>query len=279
MKKMVALLLAALFMFACCAFAAGEFVGDMQVINCREWVSLRKEPSTEAERLTKIPLGGIVEECYRYNEEWVYGLYFGMYGYVSTDYLAPTGNYNDIKDSIYAEHNGVHVFGNYVFDSDGEMYVLSAYNEDGANIWNREVRCSYTTELQLVDAFFGGTEDKPLVIAFSADTGLTALDFYTGAAIWNIPDSTLSLGGSISHAVDSNGTIYIGGFYGPDPLAISADGEVLWQTDFKGVYYWLHTIEAYDDHLICYFDMDDTTYEPVTVMLAKNGDFMGLVYR
>ena len=217
MKKLVCILLALITMLGCAAFAKSYgFVGDMKVVNCKEWVSLRLAPSTESERLTKIPLGGIVEECYRHDDDWVYGLYCGMYGYVSTDYLAPTGNYNDPNGGLYAEHGGVHVFGNYVFDSDGEMYILSAYDDNGKTIWTYDVTCSYTTELQLVDAFFGGTEEKPLVITFSAETGLTALDFYTGDVIWNIPDDTLSLGGSICHTVDENGNMYIGGYYGPD---------------------------------------------------------------
>lgn len=34
-----------------------------RVINCNEWISLRAYPSTEAERLAKIPLGATVQIC------------------------------------------------------------------------------------------------------------------------------------------------------------------------------------------------------------------------
>jgi hypothetical protein len=240
----------------------------MQVINCKEWVSLRAEPSTESERLTKIPLGGIVEECYSYDDGWVYGLYCGMYGYVSMDYLAPTGNYNDPNGGLYAEHGGIHVFGNYVFDSEGEMYILSAYDDNGATVWTKKVTCSYTTELQLVDAFIGGTEEKPLVITFSAETGLTALDFYTGEPVWTVTDDELSLGGSICYYVDEYGMIYIGGYYGPDPAAITPDGEVLWASNLGGRYYWLYKIEMDEDrNLVCYYEMNDETYESAIVTM------------
>ena len=279
MKKLVSFVLAALVLCACFAFAEGAYIGDMQVINCREWVSFRSEPSTESERIMKIPVDSIVYDCYEAAEGWVYGLYCGEYGYVSTDYLTVVTEASSDSAMLCEEKNGVMVVGSHEYTDNGEFYYIIAYDEDGNMLWMHEISCSYTTELQMVDAFIAGTDEKPMVMAFSAETGLTALDFFTGETLWEIKNDVQSLGGSICYAVDTDGTMYIGGYYGPDPLAISADGEILWRTDFKGVYYWLHTIEVYDEHLICYFDMDDTTYEPVIVMLAKNGDFMGLVYQ
>ena len=279
MKKLLAFIVALMILMCPFAFADESYVGNMEVVNCREWVSLRAEPSTEAERLTKVPVGSIVEECVAYDDGWVYGLYCGMYGYISADYLAETDAVIDYGYDLYYENGGHYAVGTHEYTDGGEVFHVAVYDEGWNTVWSRDITCSYTTELQLVDAFIAGTNEKPLVMAYSADTGLTALDFFTGETVWMIPDSTLSLGGSICWGVDNDGTVYIGGYYGPDPLAISAGGEILWQTDFKGTYYWLHTIEVYGEHLICYFDMDDTTYEPVTVMLAKNGDFMGLVYQ
>lgn len=276
MKKLLVIMLAALVMLCSFALAEGNYIGDMQVINCREWVSQREEPNTESRRIAKVPLDSIVYDCYEAGEGWVYGMYCGKYGYVSTDYLTVVTETNSDSAVICEEINGVLVVGSYEYTDNGETYIIAAYEEGGNILWMHETSCSYTTELKMVDAFIAGTAERPLVMAYSAETGLTALDFFTGETVWK---NTINLGGSICHAVDDDGTMYLGGYYGPDPLAMSADGEILWRTDFKGVYYWLHTIEVYDEHLICYFDMDDTNGEPVTVMLAKNGDFMGLVYQ
>ena len=278
MKKLISIVLIAVFMLCAFAFADETYMGDMQVVNCKEWVSLRAEPTTESDRLNKIPLGSVVTDCVIYDDGWVYGSYFGQYGYISGDYLAPY-EVNAMSDMLYGEKDGFIVIGKHDYKNGGEIYSIEAFDASGAVVWKYDALCSYSTELTMVDAFIAGTDEKPLVMAYSAETGLTALDFFTGETVWTISDEEQSLGGSICYGVDTDGTIYIGGYYGPDPLAISAEGEILWNTDFKGIYYWLHTIEVYDEHLICYFDMDDTTYEPVTVMLAKNGDFMGLVYQ
>lgn len=40
-----------------------DFIGasyKSRVVNCEEWISLRREPSVDSERLAKIPLGTIV---------------------------------------------------------------------------------------------------------------------------------------------------------------------------------------------------------------------------
>ena len=278
MKKLLAAALAALIMLISFALAEDMYIGDMQVINCKEWVSHRAQPSTEAERIAKIPLDSIVYDCYEAEEGWIYGMYCGKYGYISADYLTVVTESNSDSAVLCEEKNGVLVVGSYEYTDNGEFYYIIAYDEGGNMLWMHEVSCSFTTELQMVDAFIGGTEEKPLVIAFSAEKGLTALDFFTGETVWEINNDILSLGGSISYSVDDDGTIYAGGYYGPDPVAISNTGEILWQTDFLGTYYWLYEIEIAGDHLVCHFDMNDETYEPVKVLIAKNGNFIGLDY-
>ena len=268
MKKLLAALIALMILMCSCAFAEGQFIGDMQVINCREWVSLRSEPSTESERITKIPVDSIVEECYAYDEAWVYGMFCGMYGYVSTDYLTPVGDNLSDGVMLYEERNGITVVGSYGYADNGEYYNIGAYNENGSIIWSYDAMCSYTTELQLVDAFIAGTEEKPLVMAYSAEYGLTALDFFTGEPVWTITDEEFSLGGGICYCVDEYGMIYIGGYYGPDPAAITPDGEVLWASNLGGRYYWLYKIEMDEDrNLVCYYEMNDETYESAIVTM------------
>lgn len=276
MKKTVSVLLIVLIFCASFAWAEGSYIGNMEVVNCKEWVSLRSEPTTEAERITKVPLGSIVSECYMLENGWVYGLYCGQYGYISADYLFHISA--DIENGFYAEHDDVVVIGKYESDDNGETYALEAFNENGHTVWAYDVTCGYCTELKLVEIFLGGTQENPMIMAYSASRGLSALNFYTGEYIWNIPITTLDLGGSISYAVDSEGNMYIGGAYGPDPVAISADGEILWQTDFLGTWFWLSEIEIEGDALLCHYDMSNNDL-PTDVWINKNtGDFISSEY-
>ena len=88
MKTCLLLLLAmALLLPVLPAQAQGAYLGQMQVINCDEWVSLRGHPDTSADRLAKVPLGAYVEG-YAYNSEFVECCYNGQWGYILAAYLA-----------------------------------------------------------------------------------------------------------------------------------------------------------------------------------------------
>lgn len=58
------------------------------VVNCREWITLRSYPSTEAESLAQIPLGDWVwiHRGY-YNNGFYSAEYEGMQGYVLAAYI------------------------------------------------------------------------------------------------------------------------------------------------------------------------------------------------
>lgn len=276
LKRWVSVLLIAAL---CCmgfALAQESYVGDMEVINCKEWVSLRVAPNTESERIAKIPLGSIVSDCYVYDDGWVFGLYCGNYGYITADYLMEAEQSAD-DSKLYAEHNGVLVVGNYDYGSDYEVYEIEAFDASGRLLWDYTARCNYSTELTLVAGFVGGTEDAPMIMAYSASDGLTALDFETGAVLWQIPESALSLGG-IQYTVDTDGTLYAGGYYGPDPAAVSVNGEILWQCNFNDGYIWLSKLTVEGDVLRCRYDSDGDD-SVVDVLIDKtNGNFIGLEY-
>ena len=63
MKRFVALLLLCIAFTMLPALADAEYIGNMEVVNCNEWVSLRESPSTSAKRLVKVSLGAIVSNC------------------------------------------------------------------------------------------------------------------------------------------------------------------------------------------------------------------------
>ena len=91
MKQMAALILALILIFAALPVKAGEaYWGNMEVVNCNEWVSLREEPSTRSERLVKVSLGAIVSNCRQVNDAWIYAEYDGYSGYILAEYLEPS---------------------------------------------------------------------------------------------------------------------------------------------------------------------------------------------
>lgn len=89
MRRIGALLLCLLLGMA--QTALGEYIGEMTVVNCSEWVSLRAQPDDDARRLLKVPLGAVVKNCSQHSEAYVYAEYEGRCGFIMSRYLAPVG--------------------------------------------------------------------------------------------------------------------------------------------------------------------------------------------
>lgn len=90
MKRFIALFLLLCMMLAAFpATADMDYLGDMEVVNCEEWVSLRELPSTSAKRLMKVYLGAVVNNCQQFGDEWIYAEYDGRGGYILVKYLQP----------------------------------------------------------------------------------------------------------------------------------------------------------------------------------------------
>ena len=70
-------------------YAWNEY-GWATVVNCKEWITLRSEPSVYADSLAHMPLGSRVIFC-----GWARGTgfcavkYQGMYGYALREYIRP----------------------------------------------------------------------------------------------------------------------------------------------------------------------------------------------
>ena len=105
------ILLALLPLFASAEYNPFEYVGNMEVVNCSEWVSLREVPSTTAKRLVKVSLGSIVHNCYAFTDEWYYAEFDGYGGYILADYLRPSENETTFSAmlTLYCD-GGVEVF-------------------------------------------------------------------------------------------------------------------------------------------------------------------------
>ena len=62
-------------------------LSTMQVVNCQEWVSLREDPDVNSARLDIVPLGTVLQNCWKVSEDFYYVEFNGLGGYVLGDYL------------------------------------------------------------------------------------------------------------------------------------------------------------------------------------------------
>lgn len=282
MKRIMCVLLTCLMLFACAAAESyGGFLGEMIVVDCEEWVSLRASPSTSAERLAKVPLGAIVYNAFGYNEEFICCEYAGMTGYI-------LGKYLDLPDAMDSYPESMR-FGDVILDvtlDDLQILVVREYADecelmraacfDRMNncLWKIDMINPAVTELEGFTAFLGGTDDQPILLLHNASEGLTAVDYATGEELWFLSNRKCILGGSLSYAVNpKDGTMYVGGYYAPDPTAISMDGRVLWQVA-AGDSYWLYSLQLSGDHLVAYYDNIDSFGTPGRMYISLDGQIL-----
>ena len=152
--------------------------------------------------------------------------------------------------------NGVRVVARQIFTEEYEYIMVVGVSAEGNLIWAQETKTGSVTELMQTDCFVGGTAENPLVMLYNTWTGLMALDPATGMTKWAVLKEQVELGASITYAVDANGVAYVGGYYGPDPVAIDAEGNVLWQTSSSSAHaQWLYGIEPREDGLYAHYSM------------------------
>ena len=251
MKRILLVLLVIALCIPCGALAEGM----LRIVNCQDWVSLRSAPSTQAERLAQVPLGALVTGEYDPYAEFSYCSYEGVSGYILNQYLE--------TPALAAQVDGRTVIAERSYAGSGEVMELACLDANGSELWKRVFQSPYSTELDCTDAFMAGTAAEPMVLVHVSGVGLTALDLYTGQEKWTLGEDVVSLGGSLSCAVAEDGTVYLGGYYGPDPVAISVDGEVLWQSSsvygegdgYPLDFYWLYELELGPDGLTATYDM------------------------
>ena len=277
MKRMLLVLL----VIALCMPIGALAEETMRIVNCQDWVSLRSAPSTQAERLAQVPLGAYVTGECDYYSDFSPCSYEGVSGYILNEYLEAVALAEQVDDrTVLAERS---------YSDSGEVMELSCLDSSGSEAWKRVFQSPYQTELNCTDAFVAGTAEEPMVLVHVSGVGLTALDLYTGQERWTLDNDTINLGGSLSCAVAEDGTMYIGGYYGPDPVAISMDGKVLWQSSseygeqdgYPLDFAWLYKLEFVPGGLLATYDlgMDDQGTEcGGEVVYSLDGELLSYCY-
>ena len=117
----------------------------------------------------------------------------------------------------------------------------------------------------------GGTEDEPAVMVYDAEYGLIMLDLITGSEIWTLPKGECFLGNAAVAKTSDTGIMYITGTDGPDPVAITSDGIVLWESEILDPdVYWPEDIVLNDDDLEILYESGKK------VTMAYNGEVMDI---
>ena len=157
--------------------------------------------------------------------------------------------------ALEADAGATHVVARRIYDSEREYMMVAGLDAEGNELWHQETATSGITELTLTEAFVAGIAARPLVMLYNAEVGLAAIDPANGNIRWLLGTDEVHLGASVSYAVGGNGIVYIGGYYGPDPVAIDANGTVLWQSNVgSDDIYWLTDIELKSDGIVCTYD-------------------------
>lgn len=283
MKRRALILLAALLALNCAAAETASWPGEgtdrRKVVNCDEWVSLRAEPYTSSERVTQVWLGDTVYNCEKHSNVFTAcETYAGQRGYILSEYLAEasyrvrmapetvegTPIWDDPADfdggwEVEFAQLGLRVLCARSYDGEygGELLRASCFDAQGGFIWGLSTESLNVTELTTTDAYAGGTPDHPLLIVHNADLGLAAVDPATGWTVWVVDGAVVDLGASQAHALAGDGTLYVGGYYGPHPVAISADGDVLWRGYAGPDAVWLCGIQVEGSEIVATFDAPD----------------------
>lgn len=259
------------------------YIGAMRVVNCKDYVSLRETPDKTGTVLAKVPPDSIVLYCskniYKYApakyrkqaEMFIRCEYEGQEGYILKKYLRPAPECEPAEtmektDKMTREEILSH--GEVILDwTEFNVSVLATYEEtviDNESWEFVRVGCfindmpnwGFTEAVKLnekpvtMKAFMGGTDDEPMVYIYDEAYGLMMLDLMDGMEMWTILKEECEFGDAAVVKVRSDtGILYIAGTNGPDPIAVSSEGTILWRASIN----------------------DPEVYEPTLITLTPSG--------
>lgn len=255
---MAVLLLTALPVFAEEAESEEEnWIPVMRVVNCKEWVSLRSAPDTKADRICKVPLGALVHDCSWYDESFILCNYNGQQGYILVDYL---------EEMMYVldwQQDGCRVTAVRDRSNNKEKLTVQCLVGENDVVWEYTTEVNQIGQFDCTTAFMGGTSQDPQVMVNNSEKGLTMLELWDGTEKWTLTPDKVRLGGGLCTAVGDDGIIYLAGMDGPTPLAISPNGELLWQAQIDDPdVFWPYEIEPRMDDIVVKYGSAEMEGEP-----------------
>lgn len=264
-------------------FALAEVPAQMRVVNCDEWVSLRAEADSDAYRFAEVPLGTTVRGFYASNGDFSQCEYQGTVGYILNRFLEVVSGEPSAALTQEGEateelsFSGGMVRAWTAQTEYCEKMLLVGYDEAGQELWTYNMESLGITELESLCIFINESAAQTMVMAYNSYYGLTALSASTGEVLWTLPCAEVSLGGSIRTAVSEDGTMYIGGYYGPDPAAISPEGKMLYRCSSlhedpqqgETTFYWMEQIDVLSDGIAVHYENGDI---PVKAVFDGNGN-------
>ena len=281
------------------------YIGAMRVVNCKEFVSLRATPDKKGTVLAKVPLNAIVLYCSNNVRQYAPGQYRkqadlfirceydGQEGYIMKKYLQPAPEFEPAETKQNSnEMTKEEIIGNgkVILDwTEFNVSVLAAYEEiaeDGATWAYVRIGCfindipnwGYTEAVKLsgkpitLKAFMGGTEDEPMVYVYDEGYGLSMLDLMDGTEVWTILKDDCTFGdASVIATGNETGVLYIAGTDGPHPVAISAEGTILWRSEVDDP-------EVYEPTgIILHANDIEVTYDSGKIVLLEyNGELISV---
>lgn len=103
---------------------------------------------------------------------------------------------------------------------------------DGEPEWGYMTGMKKNGQEDTLKAFIGGTKDEPCVYIYNERTGLNRIGMINGSVDWTVTRDQVYLGDLAAYVSgDNTGILYAAGSYGPDPVAISNEGYILWRSD------------------------------------------------
>ncbi len=229
-----------------------NYIGAMQVAYCKEYVTLREEPSKKADSLAQVPLGAIVYSVRQIKSVRFYECeYEGQTGYILKQYLRRAPEYEPpvssaiskkmTMDEVIGKGEKVLEWEDYnisVAAAKDSIMIKRVKNEvmrigcfiDGEPLWGHEETVEAVRPYPMLKVFIGGTPDDPQVMLYDGGYGLTMIDLLSGKDKWTVSIANCPLGDAAATAVDELGNCYIAGT-GAYPAAISENGHVIWQAE------------------------------------------------
>ncbi len=243
------------------------YLGAMRVVRCKNYVSLREKPDKTSTVLARVPLDSVVLYCSNNLKKYANGKYKKQYstfirceyegieGYILAKYLVPAPECEPVEtkqNNKLMTREQIIGKGEVILDwKEFNVSVLAAYevrtenNEEWEYVrvgcfindepnWGYTEGVRKTGKKRSLRAFMGGTEDEPQVYVYDAQYALIMLDLMDGDEGWMLMKGNCELGDAAVMSISKEtGIMYIAGSKGPDPVAISPEGNILWRAEIN----------------------------------------------